>query len=273
MDAPGIFCSISLADDKPVVVVVPAAWHSPIHYTQFTDQLNRAGFETASLRLPSCDSSHPQRQSVTVDAVFIREKLLMPSINAARRVVLVVHSYAGGPGAMAAKGLSIAERRAAGKHGGVIGLIFISAFVAKEGQSLLSGSGGKFAPWVIEHSDGQLGVRNAKEVFYNGVPDALADFAVRHLKLQARASAETLCGPPAWADAAYNGRRAFVLCTLDNAIPLAAQEAMIQQSGVQWDLVSFKTGHAPFLSQPKELSTWTIAEISKFNAIDNTVDE
>lgn len=75
----------------------------------------------------------------------------MPAINAGREVVLIMHSYSGGPGAEAAKGLSLAERRAAGQPSGIIGLIFIAAFVAEEGQTLLSSGGGKFAPWVIEY--------------------------------------------------------------------------------------------------------------------------
>ena len=44
---------------------------------------------------------------------------------------------------------------------------------------------------------------------------------------------------------------------------------MVQQSKVQWDVETFKTGHAPFLSQPKMLSDWTVIEISKFEAADS----
>ena len=46
--------------------------------------------------------------------------------------MLVMHSYSGGPGAMAASGLSIAERHEAGRKGGIIGLVFIAAFLAGE---------------------------------------------------------------------------------------------------------------------------------------------
>lgn len=137
--------------DRPIIAIAPAAWHSPVHYAEYTKQLQLAGYHTVTQRLPSCDSSNPGAQSVAVDADFIKSNLLMPSINAGRRVLLVMHSYSGGPGAVAAKGLSLPERRAAGKSGGIIGLIFISAFVAKEGETLLSGSGGRFAPWVIQY--------------------------------------------------------------------------------------------------------------------------
>lgn len=136
---------------KPVIAIAPAAWHSPIHYALYVEKLHIAGYRTVSERLPSCDSPNPMAQSVSGDAAFIVQNLLMPSINAGKEVVLVTHSYSGGPGAVAAKGLSVVERRAAGKTGGIIGLIYICAFVAEEGQSLLSSSGGQYAPWVIEY--------------------------------------------------------------------------------------------------------------------------
>lgn len=142
--------------DRPIIAIAPAAWHSPVHYAEFTNQLRLAGYRSVTQRLPSCDSSDPKAQSVAVDAAFIKSNLLMPSINAGLKVVLVVHSYSGGPGAVAAKGLSLPERRAAGKPGGIIGLIFINAFIAREGQSLLSGGGGKYAPWVIEYVSNSL---------------------------------------------------------------------------------------------------------------------
>lgn len=146
------FCNVLSApakNGKPVLAIVPAAWHAPVHYSAYIHQLRSAGYATVTERLPSCGSPNPRAQSVAVDAAFIRERLLMPAISAGKEVVVIMHSYSGGPGAMAAEGLSVAERHAAGQVGGVVGLIFISAFIAEEGQTLVSGGG--FAPWVIEH--------------------------------------------------------------------------------------------------------------------------
>ena len=143
--------SLIAADQKPVIALVPAAWHSPVHYQEFTHRLNTAGYDTVSQRLPSCGSLDPNEQSVATDAAFISRNLLLPPINTGKDLVLIMHSYGGGPGGVAANGLSKADRQAAGLPGGIIGLIFISAFVAEEGKTLLSGSGGKFASWVIEY--------------------------------------------------------------------------------------------------------------------------
>lgn len=102
---------------------------------------------------------------------------------------------------------------------------------------------------------------------YNDVPEALAKVAIAELRNQSRHSAETPCGPPAWADDAYDNRRAYAHTTLDNAIVPAAQDAMLQQTGVQWTVQNFATSHSPFLSQPKQLTTWTIDVIAGFQAL------
>lgn len=136
---------------RPIIALVPAAWHLPIHYRQYINQLYFLGYQVITQPLPSCDTTNPEAQSAGLDAAFIRRNLLLPLINDGKDVVLIMHSYSGGPGAVAAKGLSKAERRRTGQPGGIVGLIFISAFVAKEGQTLVSGGGGQLARWMIDY--------------------------------------------------------------------------------------------------------------------------
>jgi len=136
---------------NPTVVLVPGAWHSPQHFFELQDLLERAGYNTASQRSPSCGSMNPNSESVAKDAAFIRNEVLMPLLDARKTVVLAMHSYGGSPGATAAKGLSETERVIAGKPGGIIGLVFICAILPHDGQSLLSLlPGQKFDSWVIQ---------------------------------------------------------------------------------------------------------------------------
>ena len=67
-------------------------------------------------------------------------------------MVLIMHSYGGCPGSMAADGLSVSERRKIGKPGGIIGMIMICGFVIRAGQTLRTMlPGDKFQPWVIQY--------------------------------------------------------------------------------------------------------------------------
>lgn len=142
----------SLEIPKPTIVLVPGAFHSPIHYALLISRLYAQGYEVVCQRNPSCDSPYPFAQTAAKDTSFIRSNLLMPLIDDGKEVILAVHSYGGLPGAAAAKGLSKTEVTAAGKKGGVVGLIFICALIAKEGDSLLSILPGQvFDPWVIQY--------------------------------------------------------------------------------------------------------------------------
>ncbi len=126
---------------KPTIVLIPGAWHSPSHYHELILRLHKAGYATQCLRLPSVnpDPGTAEQADVANDIAFTREKILLPLVDeAGEDVVVVMHSYGGIPGSGAARGLSKVERRSRGLQGGVVGLVFIAAFPAKEGQSLVS---------------------------------------------------------------------------------------------------------------------------------------
>ena len=133
---------------KPTVVIVPGAWHSPLHYDALITFLEAAGYPTVSRRLPSVDTATPNLTTANGDAQFIAQQVLTPLLNDGKDIVLVAHSYGGIPGGAAANGLSKTDRTAAGLHGGIIGLIWIAALVAPNTVSLLQLLGGKFGDWV-----------------------------------------------------------------------------------------------------------------------------
>ncbi|CAF9938580.1 MAG: hypothetical protein HETSPECPRED_001121 [Heterodermia speciosa] len=268
LSTPGAFVA-GAGPQKPIIALVPGAWHSPIHYSELITLLGASGYQVVSKRNPSCDSINPNAQSVFSDAASIRRELLLPPINDGRDVILAMHSYGGCPGATAAKGLSKAELAARGRPGGIIGLLFICAFVAKEGDSLLSVLPGKvFDPWVISYDGtGQLGVRNPKDIFYNEVPSPLDRLAISAIRNQSRNSLSTPSGPPAWADSFYNGRRAYFNTLDDHSIPSVAQQGMLSGSGVAWSVKSIHSDHSPFLSHPDILSQWMVEQASVFQRI------
>ena len=82
------------------------------------------------------------------DVNYLEEELLHPLIEQqGKDIVLYLHSYAGFPGSTAIAGYSKDERLAAGKPGGILGLIYQSAFIPKPGDTLLQMIGGNYAPW------------------------------------------------------------------------------------------------------------------------------
>lgn len=64
-----------------------------------------------------------------------------------KEVVLVMHSYAGMPGAEAPVGLGKKERQVAGFKGGLIRLVFVMAFAMPEDFQPTAG-GAQFPEWM-----------------------------------------------------------------------------------------------------------------------------
>ena len=111
---------------KTTVAIVPGAYHTPVHFDTFISFLHAEGYPTVSKQLPSVDAATPSTTTSERDSHFIVDQILTPLLDAGKDIVLVAHSYGGCPAGAAANGLSKAERIAAGKKGGIIGLIWVT---------------------------------------------------------------------------------------------------------------------------------------------------
>ena len=88
---------------------------------------------------------------------------------------------------------------------------------------------------------------------YNDVADAnLAPKLEAAMIPHALAAFETPASAPAWAESAFNERRAYIRTTDDQCNPFSLQELWIAKSGVTWQIEDLKSSHCPFVSQPEE---------------------
>jgi hypothetical protein len=74
------------------------------------------------------------------DALAI-QKVTSKLADDGQQIILVMHSYGGIPGTESAKGLSWEIRQANGEPGGIIALVYVSAYLIKEGMSVMSVAG------------------------------------------------------------------------------------------------------------------------------------
>jgi hypothetical protein len=80
----------------------------------------------------------------------------------------------------------------------------------------------------------------------------------------ALAAFETPAGPPAWAESAFDGRRAYIRTLEDRCNPSFLQDAWIEKSGVKWDVADMKSSHCPFISCPEETANIAMDFIKKW---------
>ncbi|CAF9938584.1 MAG: hypothetical protein HETSPECPRED_001123 [Heterodermia speciosa] len=190
---------------------------------------------------------------LTDDVDALEGALLYPLIEQqGRDIVLYLHSYAGFPGSVAIAGYSKAERLAAGKPGGILGLIYQSAFISNPGDTLLQMIGGNYAPWQNPNTQtGLVSVINPKDTFYADVVEPLAT---------------TATDLTYYGVAAYDNRRVYLHTNQDQALPPFAQDAFVAGIGVKWNVIKLDTSHSLFYSEPQPLAALLIATTKGFLA-------
>ena len=134
-----------LPQSTATIVLVPGAFHIDSSMDLLGAQLQRAGYNTHSASLVTVNGPS---KNISDDIDYLQTQVLEPLIGQqGRDIVLYLHSYAGFPGSVAIEGYSKTARLANGTAGGILGLIYQSAFIPKQGDSLLQMIGGNYAPW------------------------------------------------------------------------------------------------------------------------------
>lgn len=125
------------------IILVPGSFSPPSFYTFVSKTLQEHGFyHVSSVGLlsacPPDELRHPPAQ-MSDDALYIRE-VIEHHITKGRDVVLVMNSYGGFPGTQAIQGLrsGIESSAPAGREGKVLGMIYLSSFLPRKGDSIRS---------------------------------------------------------------------------------------------------------------------------------------
>ncbi|KAH9908175.1 alpha/beta-hydrolase [Xylariomycetidae sp. FL2044] len=247
----------------PTIVLVPGAFGTPAGFDKLLPYLAEAGLTTIAGPYPSCDPEDPAQSNSAADSKALREDVLLPLLEQQNTdAVILAHSYGGVVAAGAAKNLDQQTRRSEGHTNGIIGLIYVAGNIVLEGETLQQAVGGAYPPFIKSDkpSKGLALIEPAMDVLYNDCDVALAPTLEASMKPHALRAFETEATAPAWGDPNFDGRRAYVRTLDDCCNPSWLQDSWLEKSKVQWDVVDFKTGHMPFVSQPKELA----AQISKF---------
>jgi hypothetical protein len=116
-----------MASQKPVIFVVPGAFHRPIHYRKIIDLLRVEGYEVISIDLVVCGEEVDPETSFFDDGAAVR-KILTPLLDQGRKALIVSHSYGSMPTSVIVESLTLAERAEQGLQGGIIGVISLAGF-------------------------------------------------------------------------------------------------------------------------------------------------
>jgi pimeloyl-ACP methyl ester carboxylesterase len=211
------------------IVFVHGAWHGPWAFSRVVDPLRERGFDVHTVANPSSSSDAGALSDLYGDAENLRETLA----GIDNQTIVVAHSYGG----------AVTTEGAAGASN-VIHLLYLTAFMLDEGESLFGLVGGVEPDWWIKADDeSSLMAGRPEEIFYNDCCAEDVEFATTRLAPQSLPSFKQPIRSVAWRGIPST----YVICEEDNAIPVVAQEHMAQRAV---DVRRLPASHSPFLSMP-----------------------
>lgn len=258
---------------KPVILLVPGAWHSPSSFGPLTDYLTQHNYTVEGISLPSVGSS-PSQTTFDADIQAIASAISRHS-DEGSDIVILFHSYGGLPGTSACKGLLKSDRSSTGRSGGIVHLIYCCAFAVEEGVSVMDRLGGQPLPWFKFTSDGKsLMPETPEDKFYNDIDDPkLLQELISDLRPQSYGPFFSESTYAAWRDV----QSTYVMCQKDQALSFESQQTMvanvkkvIAESGgrIEMQVHTLDSSHSPFLSRPKELGDIVRSVAERFQTVE-----
>lgn len=134
--------------EKPVIVIVPASFSPPSLYNEVVGALDRYGYMTIVIDLPSVGSRAPlPGATMTEDANYIRS-ITTELAEEGKDIVMVMHSYGGICGTESTKGVAKLERAQSQKEYGIVRLLYISSPVPGVGGSIATQMSGNMPEFI-----------------------------------------------------------------------------------------------------------------------------
>lgn len=231
-EARALLDAVDAGGEQPTFVLVHGAWHGSWAWTQVAERLERAGRASVCVQLPSSGSDPRSLGDLADDVATVRAAVA----KVAGPVVLVGHSYGG-----------VVITEAAAGSTSITHLVYVAALLLDVGGSLAGPDDRHLPAWVEFSPDGAAcRPTAAQEVFYGDLGVAQAEAAGVMLSWQSTAALRGRVSHTAWREIPTS----YVVCDLDEAIPVGAQERMARNAG---SVTHLSSAHSPFLSHPDEL--------------------
>ncbi|CEN61845.1 hypothetical protein ASPCAL08493 [Aspergillus calidoustus] len=227
---------------KATNVLVPGAWLAPAFYEPFLNAVSEAGHPIHCAEYPSLNPVDPTtaESENPTPTPLPRRSIASPRVKDAI-------SYS----SSAARGLSKTEREKQGRSGGVVGMVFVAAFIVPEGP----------LPNLNVPSE-------PTATFAADVDSKLVCKITDNVKPHPTLAFNSPSPAPAWVDEAYSGRLAAIVTMADQAVPQEAQYGMIAATKRDWIIKETECSHcAPFLSRIRECVRLVLGLLGEFERI------
>jgi len=243
----------------PTIVLVHGAWSTPPIYDPFVKALRVASYTVHCPLLPTCSSTSSKSSSdakFSSDVTTVRH-LVSSLADASTDVVLLMHSYGGAVGSSAIADLSSKQRAQQGLAGGVVHLLYLSAYILPVGGSVVGivKKAGYWHLWdqVLDvGQDGSTFPKDPKMLLFGGLAEEKQEVALKSLVRFPAEPLEVEIMQTPWVDI----RSTYVYTEQDHAVPIVYQDIMmkrVREAGVEVREERFECGHGVFLTHTEDV--------------------
>jgi pimeloyl-ACP methyl ester carboxylesterase len=229
-------------------VLVHGAFSGAWIWSALVEQLKAAGHSADAFDLPGSGEDRTPTKEVTLDACAARLCAVLGS--SAEPAIVVGHSMGG---IIITQGAARCPER-------VAALVYVAAFLPKDGQSLLDltklpeGAGDQVQANIVVEGEPPVATMPAAasgSALYGCCSESVVKWAIARQRPQPLAPFATPVSIPSGVFDRIE--RYYVLCTHDRAIPAALQRRMISENSCV-GAVELNTDHTPHLSMTKDLA-------------------
>ncbi|TKA74513.1 hypothetical protein B0A55_08048 [Friedmanniomyces simplex] len=244
------------AAQMPAIVIVPGSWHTPAHAEPLKQALNQQGYEAEAHQLASTGLKDPR--PTFADDVSTIYKAVTAKLDQGYDVCLVLHSFAGVPGAEAVNRLTKEGRlEATGSSAKLVRVIFIAAYVFPVGfimdaKLMLGPENPRFSIDANEMNN----MADTRLVLFN---DLTSDDEAQQWIDKLEPAYYLGKGPVISSDDWRMAPITVVTTRQDLAIPPERQEMVWQGFPLIW----LDAGHTPYISQPERVAEIVVAALSE----------
>ncbi|PHH76362.1 hypothetical protein CDD80_1573 [Ophiocordyceps camponoti-rufipedis] len=239
---------MTISKREQAVLIITGYWHVPEHFARVRSQLERKGIRVICECLPTIQNLPPPHKTIYDDIQFIKD-IVAKEVEQLTFLTVLCHSY-GGMVASAALGEFAVDPNSTNK-GGVTGIVYLSAFVPSENQSLISRLTNQLPDFIKVRPDNTCLPSPPIPLFYSDLTFEDAEWAIG---LLTRCPVAPMTSPIPGDRVAWRSiPSAYIVCEADGALPLKSQRSMVaaaKAQGAEFREYSLDTNHSPFINKP-----------------------
>lgn len=226
-------------------------------YRKLTSALGAAGYKVNAPQLLSVSEERPPKADLTADTTLIRDRAKQ-LICSGEKLVILMHSYGGQVGTNALHGLSLDACKKAGYSGGIVHLIYMTAFAQPEGASMVTKvkefGHEELLPLAFDFADDQSVISRDPKTLIIG-PGAEEKEVEEYVNSMIRWNGKCMyqeieyC---AWREIPVS----YIYTTQDMTVPLDYQKSMVEgmrKAGREVQTYELEAGHCPNLTMTREI--------------------